>query len=274
MQNKYKVIVFICMIMLLTCTVFSCNRKEVSKEKINAKNVKYTGESDSAYIKESKPYNPLEGLVDDKDRSWIDVDGLRNLYDGHAALVNDNNRDWIGKEVTGTSTVMPGSKVHDISKDEAKSANETAEKERIERVTNNDFIHKIADENTFLPKTVNPFPIEETTTGNITPEVIFGNGAMIIFTKPDKSGWNLKKGQKLIFDAEQYPLDKRRAGTDGQKLIFGYILDGTLYYDMEDIDMNHKYTLTATQAGKYYITVVNADTIITLHKGYIEENDK
>lgn len=257
--HKQMSVVFI--VLLLVCAISGCEEKETFK---------ITGESDSAFIKESKPYSPLEGLISDEDRDWIDVDGLRNIHAGNAALIDDTNRDWIGKETTNVPIVVQASEIPKVTEEEAKAAEEKAAKERIERVVNNDFIDSIADVDSRLPQTVNPFCAAETENGYQTPEVIFGNGAMIIFTKPDGSGWNLKKGERLVFTAEQYPLEKKRTGTDGQKIIFGYIFEKELFSDLQDVNMKHHYVLPAKKEGEYYMTIMNSDSIITLKEGTIE----
>ena len=62
-------------------------------------------------------------------------------------------------------------------------------------------IQQVAD-GVYIPATIDEFPVREADGEYRTPEVIFGNGAMVIFTKEDGSGWDLKKGETLVLCAD------------------------------------------------------------------------
>lgn len=232
----------------------------------------WSSQSATDFITE-RPRDPFEGMITDEDRDWIDVDGLRNIENGNAALITDSNRNWIGKEVVAQQgTVIPSGQWEAYQKEMAEKS-EKWEKERVERVLSSDYISSIDDEWARLPKTVNPFTTEEKNGEYLTPEVIFGGHAMIIYTKPDGSGWNLKKGQSIEFEAEQYELEREKAPKGGQKLIFGYIFDGRYYNSMEDSDLIHYYRRVADKDGEYFITIMSVSSMITLKNGCIKVRD-
>lgn len=91
-------IVFVC------CKLGFVNYRLKPIENTTPENVKedeelWWGESGTAFIHESEIKVKDPALLDDTDRDWIDVDGLRDLSNGKAALIDDTNREWIGKEV-------------------------------------------------------------------------------------------------------------------------------------------------------------------------------
>lgn len=243
------------------------NQEEAPKEKVI-----WGEKSASDFIKEKNSYNPLEGMITDGDCDWIDVDGLRKIFNGNAALITDRNRDWIGKEMVGEAVVIPSGQWEEYQEEMAEKS-KNWKKERIERILSSDYISSIDDEMTYLPWTVNSFASEEKDGEYITPEVIFGNGAMIIFTKPDGTGWKLNKGQSIEFQAEQYELERENASKGGQQLYFGYICDGRYYKGTEDGEMLHCYSKVADKDGEYFITIISTSSIITLKNGYVGTNN-
>ena len=263
------VLVFACCMLGLVIYQFKPIENTVP-EKMPEEKESWWGESGSAFIHESEIKVKDPALLDDTDRDWIDVDGLRDLSKGKAALIDDSNREWIGKEVMINAMVVHGSEIKEITEEEAETNAKALKKERLEKALDNNYIKSVDTEEFFLPVTVNPFLTTEKNGYYETPEVIMGNAAMVIFTKPDGTAWNLKKGQTLSFKAEQYPLETTKTGNKSWKIKFGYLLDGALHQDVMDEGLHHQYNLTAEQEGKYYITIYCASGLLTLKNGRME----
>lgn len=242
--------------------------EKVKKEEKEEK--PWWGEGGSAFIHESETKVKDPALLDDTDRDWIDVDGIRDLSSGKATLIDDTNRDWIGKEVMINPMVIHGSKIKEITEEEAEENAKAFKKEQLEKALDNDYIKSVDAEEFFLPSSVNPFLTTEVGGYYETPEVIMGCGAMVIFTKPDGTPWHLKKGETLSFEAEQYPLETTKTGNKHWNIKFGYLLDGTLHQDIMDAGMHHQYNLTAKQKGEYYITIYCVSGMLTLKKGQMK----
>lgn len=262
-------IVFVC------CMLGLVNYRLKPIENMTPENVKedeelWWGESGTAFIHESEIKVKDPALLDDTDRDWIDVDGLRDLSNGKAALIDDTNREWIGKEVMINAMVVHGSEMKEITEEEAEENAKALEKNRLEKALDNDYIKSVDAKEFFLPATVNPFLTTEKDGYYETPEVIMGGAAMVIFTKPDGTAWYLKKGETLSFEAEQYPLETTKTRNKNWKIKFGYLLDGALHQDIMDEGIHHQYNLTAEQEGEYYMTIYCASGLLTLKNGRME----
>ena len=257
------------MLCILSCVM--ANTWPMNCEKVETEEKKhFWGESGTEFISESETKMKDPALLDNSDCDWIDVDGLRELSIGKAALIDETNRNWIGKEVVYEAEVVHGAEIEQITEEEAEAIAEMQKKERIERALDNDYIDFVDEEEFFLPSTVNPFETAEVTGFYETPEVIMGSRAMVIFTKPDGTGWHLESGDILSFKAEQYLLETKNSANRGRTILFGYLLDGKLHQDKEDEGEYHQYTLRAKQAGEYFITIYCRGSLLTLKKGRIE----
>lgn len=262
-------IVFACC--MLALVIYRLKPVEnTAPEKLKEEKETWWGESGTAFIHESETKVKDPALLDDTDRDWIDVDGLRDISNGEAALIDDTNREWIGKEVLINATVVHGSELKEITEEEEALKKEELKKERLEKALDNDYIKSVDTEEFFLPATVNPFLTTEKDGYYETPEVIMGSAAMVIFTKPDGTAWHLKKGETLSFEAEQYPLETTKTRNKNQKIKFGYLLDGALHQDVMDEGIHHQYNLNAKQEGEYYITIYCASGLLTLKNGRME----
>ena len=106
---------------------------------------------------------------------------------------------------------------------------------------------------------------------DVTPEIIFTNDVMVIFTRENGEGWFLDKGESLTFEAEQYPLENGWNGDGGQWIEYRSIRDGELSPDSyADNKRIQKFTVTAEEEGEYYIALRCAGTEpITLKEGTI-----
>ncbi|WP_135553860.1 hypothetical protein [Paenibacillus cymbidii] len=96
------------------------------------------------------------------------------------------------------------------------------------------------------------------------PELLTGNGHLVIFTKPDGTGWRLHQGDKLTI---RYELDLRtnaQSDPNGEYMEVGYVRNGTpVKLDVRKAP-SFAYTLTADEGGDYYFYAENysAGTII------------
>ena len=113
-------LVFACCMLGLVIYRFKPIEKTVP-EKMQEEKESWWGESGSAFIHESEIKVKDPALLDDTDRDWIDVDGLRDLSEGKAALIDDANREWIGKEVMINAMVVHGSEIKEITEEEAET---------------------------------------------------------------------------------------------------------------------------------------------------------
>lgn len=181
--------------------------------------------------------------------------------------IDDTNRGLIGNE-----TIVDGD-LGGIIGSEAIADEDVGNRSILDRVYMNmgaesaktDLITKWENENGISPSVIRDVNVQD----GITPELIGGNNAMGIFTKDDGSGWTLKKGDKLCWDFEKYPLN---SGSEvGQSLIIGYIKDGTLFDGkLFQSQLSETYEVEATEDGLYYIYIqfVSSDNI-SLKEGEI-----
>lgn len=195
----------------------------------------------------------------------------RNVQKNNGAqLVDETNRDLVGRELTGQAA-----EVWDTDGN-LKNAKELVEfygecTESYDDWRRSSLIHNVHP-NAHIPYTTDEFAVLESEEEYITPEVIFTNDAMVIFTKKDGSGWQLKKDETLIFEAEEYPSEIGFG--KGQAVLYQYILNGTLMPSVEGQEKNDGlklvYTLTADRKGEYYICLVGASSDpITMKEGKI-----
>lgn len=124
-----------------------------------------------------------------------------------------------------------------------------------------------------IPKSITHFAVKGNGNSCTTPEIIFDNGVMVIFTKEDGSGWHLKKGETLVFESTEYPSEINAVTPDkGQCVGFYYVFNNTLMRksDTSLRELDLKYELTAEQDGEYYICLIGASSDpISLMEGKI-----
>lgn len=192
-----------------------------------------------------------------------------DLFRDGAALITDENRDLVGKEMEMTASVYDkdGNLV---------SGPGLAPEPSLEEVIGDSGIITGAEDHgdlCMIPHSISYFPVDERTFPDTTPEVIFDNGAMIVFTKEDGSGWHLRKGDTLIFETREYHSEINLAQPDkGQSVQFRYVLDHTLMTESTTSAGNLKlrYELRADQDGEYYICIVGCSSDpISLMEGKI-----
>lgn len=182
-----------------------------------------------------------------------------------AALITDENRDLIGKDAYMEGTV------YDKYGNWVSGPLPAPEPALQDILAGSRIITGASDTDTnMLPNSISYFPTEQENAWAVTPEVIFENGSMIVFTKADSSGWHLSAGDTLVFKAEEYPLD--REPNKNQIVGFCHVFNHKLINDdifpLADSDL--KYELTAEKDGEYYICLINGSSEpISLKEGKI-----
>ena len=187
-----------------------------------------------------------------------------DLFQDGAALVDDSNRDLVGKEQHGEATVID--KEGNIISGPPEVSLPTIE----ELIADSEIITS-TEGSSFTPNSISYFSTSSEGTCSITPEVIFLNASMVVFTREDGSGWELSEGDRLIFEAEEYPSVIDLPGK-GQTVAFMYICNGHLMNEdsvsKQALDLHFK--LQAEQTGEYYICLVGASSdSISLKEGTI-----
>lgn len=182
----------------------------------------------------------------------------RNVRHGYGAeLINDTNRDLVGKALTIEVPKIYDSEGNFVNEEEWLDFYGAPDPNLFDWTTSS-MIRKV-DSDAHVPATIDEFTVQEDNGKFITPEVIFPNNAMVIFTKKDGSGWHLNKGETLWFEVEEYPSEIN--WEKGQCVHFQYIFNGTLM-DGEVIrgTLNLVYELTADKSGEYYICMVGGSS--------------
>lgn len=189
-----------------------------------------------------------------------------NLFRNGAAYIDDTNKELIGKELPYEGEVTIKDKSGNIISGKEPSTNIDQSNQLIEEST----IIKSIDDNAVIPSSINYFPVKQSKNFYTTPEVIFTNGAMIVFTKEDGSGWNLKHLETLTFETEMYPSEITYGR--GQGITYGYIYNGELITENNRYEpgLDISYNLQADKEGEYYICLIGASSdSIALKEGKI-----
>lgn len=176
------------------------------------------------------------------------------VKNGGAELISEYNRDLIGKDSIKEPAVS-GDEIGVGSLEARRSVSLEGDYQWNSRRI------KEVPENVFVPKTIIEFEASRTGARDITPEIIFTNDVMVIFTREDGAGWQLKKGESLTFEAEQYPLERNNGEDIGQWIEYRFIGNGELSADSYTSNERfQRYTFTADEDGEYYIALRCAGT--------------
>lgn len=191
---------------------------------------------------------------------------VRNNYG--AELVNETNQDLVGKELSAKIARVYDAEGNWVNEEEYKAVYGEPDPNLFNWKTCS-LIRKV-DPDAHIPPTIDEFAVQEKEGTYVTPEVIFPNGAMVIFVKEDGSGWHLKKGERLRFEAEEYPSEMNLGR--GQHVFFQYIFNGTLMKDasleIEDEGLDQSCELTAEKTGEYFICLMGGSSDpITIKEG-------
>ncbi|WP_336785873.1 hypothetical protein [Paenibacillus sp. MMO-177] len=106
----------------------------------------------------------------------------------------------------------------------------------------------------------------------LIPTLLLTNNAdLVIFTKQNESGWNLKKGEKLTL---RFTLDlktSKYSDQEGEWIQSGYIKNGELIAINEKKDKEFSSTITADEAGEFYFYIENFSAgKVIIESGLIE----
>lgn len=174
-----------------------------------------------------------------------------------AEEINDANRAYVGKELKAGHTAEVR-KESEIREEAAAGMSSRMESERTYELPG--FIKGIESYEK-LPYAMDTFESKKEDGYYTTPEIIFTNNSMVIFTKEGEKGWELKKGQILHFETEEYPSQINWGR--GQTIIYTYILDGKLMnkdYGDGRHGLSQKYDLKAEKSGEYYLCLIGASS--------------
>ena len=118
----------------------------------------------------------------------------RALRDGGAELIDDSNRYAVGKEQQAGPAAIYDKYGNWVNKEDFKDIlppDNTWEHRLIDRVDGTE------ERMQSPPSTITEFVTKEENGTYVTPEILFTNGCVVIFTKPDGSGWELEEGETL-----------------------------------------------------------------------------
>lgn len=106
-------------------------------------------------------------------------------------------------------------------------------------------------------------PIQEFTVSNksnpyVVNPIIAPNGTLLIIKASEDSGWKIEKGQSVIVEYTQIPLES--AQNRGQALLIGIIQDKAQLEGEALETITGKYTYIADKDGEVYIYLMPADT--------------
>lgn len=187
------------------------------------------------------------------------------VKDGGAEEVSEYNKDLIGKVQRGQALVAASDGSGTDFPVNRRSGSMDGDYQWDSRLI------EAVPKDVFAPKTIIEFEVSGADGYDVTPEIIFTNDVMVIFTRENGEGWFLDKGESLTFEAEQYPLENGWNGDGGQWIEYRSIRDGELSPDSyADNKRIQKFTVTAEEEGEYYISLRCAGTEpITLKEGTI-----
>lgn len=193
------------------------------------------------------------------------------LRNGGAVEITDENRKLIGTNKGGISEIYnKNGELQAIYDTNGKKIDEAEIREaEIMGAWKYTGIIKSIEEDELQPKSYTKIKVEELSGRWVIPEVMFDNGALIIFTKPDGSGWSLKKGDGIEIELEEYTTELY--GTKGQEVGYFLIENGRLNKEIvSKTGLNQEVLLDIELAGVYYPCIMNWSIDITsLKKGKI-----
>ncbi len=176
-------------------------------------------------------------------------------------LIDDTNRDFVGKEIQSDSA-----KVIDSGELPNVLNGSVTEDPAAYEIPENTIVQSTAADEMFLGTSIQEIEVS----GTRTPELIAPNGAEGIFSQGNAAGWACKAGDTIIWSFEKYPL------TNGQNqaLAVGYIKDGVMYESQVYQDrLSATYQLDVSEDGIYYIYFISASSDpISLKEGEIKTN--
>lgn len=179
---------------------------------------------------------------------------VKEKYISKPELISITNRHLIGKEV-----ISNGANIY--TRDD-----QSGKKPALNSMPVNSIIINSEE---FIPVAISQFKTTNKDDRYITPKIIFNNGSVAIFTKPDGSSWDLEKGDCINYSFEKYLVDFSKS----QSLGVGYIKNGimTKYHIYEN--GTDKYEDEIQETGEYYLYIANLSSEnIALKEGSITFN--
>jgi hypothetical protein len=179
-------------------------------------------------------------------------------------LITDENRQLVGKETYADySIIYRNGKYVDSNGNEISQVVDTD-------IPDSRIVKKILHD-TYVPSSIVEFETLEKNGSFISPEIITINGSLSILTKKNGEGWNLKVGDKVSFSFEKYISEV----VSNQNLVIGYIKDGVLVYGKGFSQSAGTYELTISEAGEYYIYLINASSdSISMKEGNLKISEQ
>lgn len=179
--------------------------------------------------------------------------------DRGAILIDDSNRHLIEENEMGTVTIFDGN-------------GDLTHGQPPRKINNNIWktssVVKKVEPGTINPKSISEFKTTYTKNGYVTPEIMFGNGDFIIFLNQNGSGWNLKKGDSIIFKVSEY----ESTYDEGQSIVYYQIINGTFLKNpvYQSDTPEQFFELTAETDGEYFICLAcDSSKKIALKEGNI-----
>lgn len=183
-----------------------------------------------------------------------------------AELITDLNRHLVGKNGIGSYVIIDAE--GNIIEGELGTSPE-------DEVWKTSTVIKSVKGELSPPYSITEFSTKKVGDKYVTPEIIFDNGDMVIFTKGDGSGWKLKKGEKIELVVEEYPIEYRGKG---QAIGYWIVRNGKLLAEslqgFEDT-VDQRFEFVAERRGEYYICFMNGSSEpISLKEGKIVVHPK
>ncbi|MFB9274397.1 hypothetical protein [Cohnella cellulosilytica] len=157
-----------------------------------------------------------------------------------AIVLNDDNRHLAqAPDYASMREESPGSSINDVNKTALTST--IIREEQLQSV-NAGSITNIA--------------LEEQDGRFLIPQLLTGNGDLVIFTKEEGGGWELEPGDELSI---RFKLDLTHNYSDpnGEYMELGFIRNGEPIKGSFDKTPSFDYTVTADEAGVYYLYTEN-----------------
>lgn len=185
---------------------------------------------------------------------FIFESSIKEKYISKPELISIANRHLIGKEVVSNGAAV-------FTKDDQSGKEPT-----LLSMPDNSII---IDSEDFIPVAISQFKTINENDRYITPKIIFNNGSVAVFTKPDGSGWELENGDSINYSFEKYLVDF----SETQSMAVGYIKNGVLTKGNIYEKSTGKYTIEIQETGEYYFYIANfSSENIALKEGSITFN--
>ncbi|WP_391575070.1 hypothetical protein [Cohnella sp.] len=114
--------------------------------------------------------------------------------------------------------------------------------------------------------------LEEKDSLFLIPQLLTGNGDLVIFTKEKGAGWELKKGDKLSIEFNLDLTTNSYSDPNGEYMELGLIHNGELIKGFHSKEKSFAYTVTADEDGVYYFYAENYSAgKIIVESGIVEQ---